>query len=211
MIFIESNTRSKNRKRITQAAKTLFNENTIAHTTVIDIIKLAEIERKTFYNYFESKEHIAEYIYYQQAKEFYSEGFTEDTYSNCNNGFEKIRKYLTTLVEKHVEYEENILFMAHYDYYYKKPTNSTIISQIFEEYNLPNPYDFFIEGITDYSINIKDRDPSFEFLMLTQSIDSYGTSLALKRFKQDDEDSNSRLLYRLLNVLLDSFNAEKNK
>ena len=62
MIYDDSKTRAKNRQILVDVAYTLFIENKISHTTVIDIVQEANMERKTFYNYFQDIEELANYI-----------------------------------------------------------------------------------------------------------------------------------------------------
>ena len=63
MMGNESPTRIRNRKRIVDVAEKLFLEKGIGHTTMLDIAESAQVGRKTIYNYFDTKEVIARYVF----------------------------------------------------------------------------------------------------------------------------------------------------
>ena len=106
MEYIESKTKSKNRQRIVDVARKLFTEKSIALTTIADIVQGAEIERQTFYNYFEDRDELATYLFELSLKEFYSTGFGEQDYVSCKDGYEMVKKYLHTLIDNYFKYYE---------------------------------------------------------------------------------------------------------
>lgn len=205
MIYNDSKTRSKNRKKLVEVAKRLFMENGIAHTTVMDIVRNAEMERKTFYNYFEDKEEIADYIFYQSMKVFYGEGFSDDDYTDCKNGYDKIEKYLTTVVNHYIKYSHEMLFLVHYDYYFQKEPSEEVINAIYDNSQISRKGVYFVEGVEDGSINIRGKDPKAMFFVIQQAIGSYASRLIFRGYKNGvmNVDINFDSLYDILDLHLD--------
>lgn len=206
MVYDDSRTRGKNRKKIVDVAKKLFIENGIAHTTIIDIVKETEMERKTFYNYFVDKEEISDYIYFQSMIKFYGHGFSADVYEDCKNGYEKIEKYLKSIVDRYVEYSHDMLFLVHYDYYFKKTISEETIASIYEEVSFQRPEKYFVEGVNDGSIIIDGDNPLNAFNVISQSLGSYASRLIFRGYRNGVEKVtlDFSTLYDLLDILLKS-------
>lgn len=183
MEYNDSKTRARNRKKIVDVAKKLFIENGIAHTTVMDIVREVEMERKTFYNYFESKDEIADYIYYQTIQKYYSTGFKKEDYTGFTNGYEKVEAYFKTLVDAFVDYKEETLYLVHYDYFSRKQPDSTLIESIYKESNVADPYSIFLEGINDGTINVGELNPEEIFQTISQSIGAFAFRLIFRSYK----------------------------
>lgn len=215
MNYDDSKTRAKNRKKIVKVARDLFIQDGVAHTSIMDIAKKAELERKTFYNYFNDKEEIADYIYHMSMSKFYERDFGHDMYNGLETGYQKIEKYLTTIVEHYTVYYQEMLFAVHYDYYFRKNTTAETIAKIYEEAGVLSPDPFMIEGIEDGSIDLNGRDPLLVFSVIAQSIGAYASRLIFRgckegnckgRKKPIDLDFSS--LYTLLEIHLDSIKAK---
>lgn len=206
MIYDDSKTRAKNRQKIVEEAKKLFIERGIAQTTVSDIVKKAKLERKTFYNYFEDKEEIADYIYYQLMETYYRDGFTNNDYKDCENGYQKVKKYLTTMVNHFVMYDSELLFAIHYDYYFKRGIDRETLTVLFKKNHVYNPDDFIVEAYKDGSINIGNKDPIKVLYVISQSIGAYASRLIFRGFRDDidSDDIKFDYLYDLLDLHLNA-------
>lgn len=200
--YDDSKTRTKNRKKIVEVAKQLFMEKGISHTTVLDIVKKAKMERKTFYNYFSDKDEIAQYIYYNSMETFYQAGFKEQDYSYCETGYEKIVKYFTTLVEHFVKYNNEMLYVVHLDYYLRQEASQEFVNAIYSKSGMLDPLDFFIEGVKDNSIELNGKQPERVFYVMAQSIGSLASRIIFRGHKNDihKDDVDYGPLYDLLDV-----------
>ena len=203
MVYNDSKTKSKNRRKITQVGMELFIEKGIALTTVTDIVQKAEIERQTFYNYFDDKDELATYTYASTLRKLYKKGYGEEEYQNCKTGYEKIVKYFSTIVDKYIEFHEEALYLIQYDYYYQKEADAELIYKIYEEYNIVNPNLYFNEGVEDGSIKNINPDQNI-FFIITQSIGAYANRVLFrnsKNFNNDKEELRRRIMI-IVNVYL---------
>ena len=209
MIYDDSKTRAKNRKKIADVARQLFYTKGIEHTTVMDIVREVEMERKTFYNYFTDKEEIADYIYYLTIETLYEEGFTVDDYKGLPSGYEKIKKYYSSIVNQCVTHPQELLYFVHYDYYFRKKPNLAMVREFYRTKGIQNPVELFIEGVEDGTIDIDGEDPSTRFTLIDQSIGSYASRLILREYgdKNGTKEIDFSPLYDLLNIHLKAIKA----
>ena len=206
MEYIESKTKSKNRQKIVDVAKKLFTEKSIALTTIADIVQGAEIERQTFYNYFEDKDELATYLFELSLKEFYSEGFEAQEYESCKNGYEMVEKYLHTLIETYFKYYEESLYLVHYDYYYRKGPDTNIIFKVYEQYNVMNPGDLYIKGVSDGSIRDPGENEREYFHVMNQCIGAYANRVLFRGSYNEDSsfsDQKNRI-FKMVELYLES-------
>lgn len=205
MIYDDSRTRAKNRQKIVDVARELFMKNGIAGTTVIDIVRRAKIERKTFYNYFEDKDEIAQYIHYLSLNSFYSTGFEQDIYDDCETGYQKVEMYLKSLINRMTEKDDEILFMSHYNYYMGKFQSAEEVQYIYDVNEIENPNKYFNEGINDGSIDPSGLDFETLFNVISQSIGSFAERIIFRSNKQHTNEAiNFTQLYALLELHLKS-------
>lgn len=192
-------------EKIVDIAKREFIEQGINETTIMDIVAKAEMERKTFYNYFADKEEIADYIYFLCLRSFYSTGFVKGNFVGLPNGFEKIKRYYTTIVERFVTYSEDILYMVHYDYFFRKNHDPQMIKEIYQEFGIHPPVEMMKEGIEDGSIDIGEDDPECRFQLIDQSLGSFAFRLLLRGYQKgiENNDVDFTMLYELLEMHLE--------
>lgn len=184
MVIQESKTKTKHRKRIVEKAKELFINKGIAQTSIKDICLASDIERQTFYNYFKNKESIAEYIYVQNLKSFYSEGFNDDDYQICESGYEKLEKHFNVLCERYFDFIEETVFLVHYDYYFQRDPDMELVTSIYVENNMKDPGHYFYEGIEDGSV-LKEFDDNYHQInVITQSVGAYANRIIYRSFKK---------------------------
>ena len=211
MVYNDSKTRSRNRKKIVDVARKLFIEQGIAHTTVMDIVREVEMERKTFYNYFESKEEIADYIYFQTMQEFYKEGFKAEDYAHLEDGYSKVEAYFKMIVESFVNNLDEVLFMVHYNYFSRKAPDSSLISLVYEKTGVTDPLKLFIEGIEDGTVNIGNLDPEEIFMTISQSIGAMAYRIIFRSYKTNYNSDTDHVpfeqLYDLLQLHLRAIKA----
>lgn len=85
-------------QKIIASAKQCFAEKSIGTVTIADIARIAKINRRTVYRYFDSKQAIVEYIVDEQAVEFLDE--MQQVLSKHSNDFPALLKaYIHYLVE----------------------------------------------------------------------------------------------------------------
>ena len=120
MVYNDSKTKEKNRKRIVEVTKKTFIINGIIETSIMDIVTLAGMERKTFYNYFKDKKEIASYIYFQTLEKLFPSQFYEWECLECFNYYEKIEKYLLSIAKRYQNNTFDMLYIKLFDNYYNK-------------------------------------------------------------------------------------------
>lgn len=209
MNYNDTKTRAKNRQKIVDAARKLFFTQGIEHTSVMDIVRDVEMERKTFYNYFDDKDEIANYIYYQTMKVLYQDGFSPDEYIDLPSGYEKVKKYYQSIVELCVKFPREVLYFVHYDYYFRQNPNLEAVSKFYEVMNIQNPVALFAEGVEDGTIDINGANPQKRFMLIDRSIGSYASRMILREFGNDEQDKNIDFssLYDLLDIHLQAIKA----
>ena len=187
MDYNDSKTKAKHRKKIVEKSRELFTKNGITQTTIKEICESADIERQTFYNYFKNKEELADYIYIKHLEEFYEEGFNDDLFQTCTNGFEKLQKYFETTTDRYFEKPELTVFLVHYDYFNKKEPNFQLVSSIYKKYNIVSPFYYLEYGIEDGSIDIGKHDKNEVIFIITQSFGAFANRLIYRNFHKSKE------------------------
>lgn len=197
------NSNADNKNKIINTARSLFMDKGIKNTSVEDIIIKSGVPSFTFYNHFDNVAEIADFIYFQVMKKFYATGFDEQSYVGYKNGYEKIKHYYTTIVERFLELKIEINFLVHYNYYFKDgPANKTVV-EMYQGMDILPPDSIYREGIKDGSIKKIHPDSNLIFYLIDQSLGSLGHRLIYR------EVNNSRTLTPIktdhLMVLLDIF------
>ena len=191
-MYNDTRVKKRNRKRIVDVAVRLFTEKGIGQTSVLEICEKAEVERQTFYNYFSNKKEIADYIYYLHLHEFYSEGFNDDDYEACENGFEKLKKYYDTVLDRYFEKPELTVFLVHYDYYRGKNTDFSVMNKVYETYNMVSPGEYFLQGMKDGSIYCNEENPSEFMFVLLQTLGAYANRLIYRSYGNGNNTLNEQ-------------------
>jgi len=154
------------KERILQEAERRFIESGIANTQMKDIASAVDINRRTLYRYFPTKDELAfevEMIVMKQIQDYLSLELEE---TENNTGFEKIEKYFDNVNFEDIK--ELMKFTAEFDRYFQDdyPT-----PQLEESFVLSlNPHDdqlyhYISEGIEDGSIrNDISADDLFHFV-----------------------------------------------
>ena len=169
MEFKDSKTKAKNREKLVQSAHALFMDKGIGLTSIKEIMENADMERKTFYTFFESKDQLAEYIFLNTMntiKEFNYDGAVS------GNGFEKISFLLNLYIQHLLNLKDEISYTMHYDYYFRKEANVNYMIELFDidnDSSLFSMYKIAEEGIKDGSVNLSDNY-EMELTMLVHSI-----------------------------------------
>lgn len=211
MYYNDSKTKAKHRKRMVKNATSLFIKNGISETTVTDICALSEIERQTFYNYFENKDEIAQYAYVLTLEEFYSDEMSDDHYQECKTGFEKVEKYFRIITDRYFKFYLGTVFLVHYDYYFQKEPDLKLVSSIYEKYDVVDPLNYFLEGINDGSIEFKNDNPNEYFYILTQSFGAYANRIIFRTHKKSQRElhEQKKKLKIMIDSQLNAFRADK--
>lgn len=157
-----SSTKKKQLDNILKQAERCFVKYGIAHTTMSDIAKEADVYRRTLYNYFDSKEEIASEIFSRYAEQDIIVGFPEHV-----SGLEKFRLLMDFLVKQISQFKPYIFFAVQYEHYFhfidqgdthfKEGMNLHMV-QLLES--------ILKEGLTDNSIRLPDGN----FDMIVQSV-----------------------------------------
>ena len=155
---IESPTKIKNRKVIIDAAKILFIKKGIAATTMIDIAVAANVERKTVYNHFSTKDLIAKQIFVDSFSEVFILITEEMTFDSNQTGFDKIAYCLKEMISTFFKHKENFIFMNHYDYYFRENVEKEIVLNLYNNEQFEMFFDYWNQGVKDGSINLNNKD-----------------------------------------------------
>ena len=127
MMGNESPTRIRNRKRIVDVAEKLFLEKGIGHTTMLDIAESAQVGRKTIYNYFDTKEVIARYVFDMYMAKIYDTLKTNIDFCECQTNYEKIEVLFKHFLKTLLDLKEETIYTVHYDYYSHCQANSNFV------------------------------------------------------------------------------------
>jgi|LGOV01.1.fsa_nt_gb AcrR family transcriptional regulator len=203
MNAIDSPTKRKNKLKITNTAKDLFIKNGIANTTIIDIAAAAKVERKTIYNYFSSKELIAQYIF-KEIITFFT-GVTQDKshYEKYETGYEKIKIIYKEFVDFFFNHKEDIIYLIHYDYYFRESAESKIVSEILAASSDAVLAESWNQGILDNSIDIHNMDSNEVFNTIMQSLLGYVSRMFLRgHIIQEETGIGADSTYVFLEILL---------
>jgi len=136
MIYSDSSTKSRNRKLICDKAISLFLSKGLLDTSIKEICKEAKLERKTFYNYFEDKFELLDYLYYLLIESIMKQGFSLDDFAEDLSKEELIRNYLRRFIVNLLKLRDYIPFMSQYEVLYGGVTVETLIEVLQEDYDV---------------------------------------------------------------------------
>lgn len=199
----ESRTKIKHRKHIVQIAKKLFIEQGIGQTTMMEIADKVGMGRKTIYNYFENKDILANYIFNQIIEKMFVSVFTDLTFEQTMSHYDKLKVIFYAAVNHLFKYEKEVIYIVHYDYYFKEKENSLD----FIEFASKSKYAKLLEEIInndDQSIDFKGTNPEMLISTLSQALMGFASRMFFrdkvinKESRVDKEE-----IYLMLNIMLD--------
>ena len=211
MKIIESRTKHRTRMKIVDMASHMFIQNGIEQTTIKDILEKIELDRQTFYNYYDDKKDLADYIFRQSLETFYAIGFEENQYMKYENGYQKFERYLKTLLERYIQCIDESVYLAQYDYYNQDYPDQDVITDIYHENKIFDPCNYFIEGVADGSISIGNHNPYELFFIISQSIGAYTNRVLIRQYRTNNIDTEaiSKNIKILIDMHLQSVKSNK--
>ncbi len=208
MQIIESPTKQKNRKKIVNTSKALFLKNGIGQTTMIDISKACKMERKTIYNYFESKELIAEYIFEEVMIKLFNEISSNYDLSGCTTSHEKFKRLFVNIVKSLFKLKEDIIYTVHYDYFFHNKANPDILSHAMSDFQQKEIYHIINEETKDGTINLRGQEPLEIFSMLGQAIMAFASRMFFRGHIIEEETGlKEEELYQYVDILMDGIKS----
>ncbi|MBI9108422.1 MAG: TetR/AcrR family transcriptional regulator [Spirochaetales bacterium] len=154
------------KERILQEAEKRFIDSGIANTLMKDIAAAININRRTLYRYFPTKDELAfevEMIVMKQIQNYLSIEVEE---TENNTGFEKIEKYFDNVNFEDIK--ELMKFTAEFDRYFQNDYPTPQLEESFVQSLNPHNdllYKYISEGIEDGSIrNDISADNLFHFI-----------------------------------------------
>lgn len=205
MYYDDSNTRAKNRKKIVDITKELFFEKGIGKTTVMDIVKNAKLERKTFYNYFMDKEEVADYIYVCTMDESFIYDRTMSKYDGFTTGYEKVENLLNSMLDIFSEYHKDFFYFVRHDFYYQKKLNDSQYGFRFNDLFMDHLHTFIEEGIIDGSLDISPFTVDYLIQTVLNSLVSLCVNKVMESYKHTQlQEIEFETVYSLLELLLKS-------
>jgi len=203
----ESPTKRRNKLKITNTAKALFIKNGITSTTIIDIAKAATVERKTIYNYFSSKEIIAQYIFKNIIDNFVDIFDDQKYYDKYSNGFERISVIFKQFVDFLFDNEEDAIYLIHYDYYFRDNADTNIVTGLLTSESINVIIACWNQGILDESIKVNNKDSDEVFQTIMQGILGYISRFFLRgHIIQKETGIGIDSVYTFLSILLNGVN-----
>ena len=202
-VINESRTKIKHRKHIVQIAKKLFIDQGIGQTTMMEIADKVGMGRKTIYNYFENKDILANYIFNQIIEKMFVSVFTDLTFDQDMTHYEKLKKIFYAGINHLFKYEKEVIYIVHYDYYFKEKENSLD----FIEFANKSKYSELLDEIInndDQSIDFKGANPEMLISTLSQALMGFASRMFFrdkvinKESRVDKEE-----IYLMLNIMLD--------
>lgn len=207
MLYDDSPTRARNRMKIVKVAKELFIQHGIIGTTVKDIVKAGDLERKTFYNYFYDKEELCDYIFYHTMTMFYQDNFFKEDYKDLQNGFDKVEKYLYDFLNAYAENRDDMTFIVYYEPYFKPDLYEDVLDTLLDDPSNVTVCELVEEGLNDGSLAFSEqKEIMCEILQSTMmSVANHKLSRSLQA---EDEDTDYSGLQSLLEITLDYIKAK---
>lgn len=199
----ESRTKIKHRKHIVQIAQKLFIEQGIGQTTMMEIADKVGMGRKTIYNYFENKDILANYIFNQIIEKMFVSVFTDLTFEQTMSHYDKLKVIFYAAVNHLFKYEKEVIYIVHYDYYFKEKENSLDFIEFAEK----SKYAKLLEEIInndDQSLDFKGTNPEMLISTLSQALMGFASRMFFrdkvinKESRVDKEE-----IYLMLNIMLD--------
>ena len=113
----ESRTKRNKRRLLLSTAEHLFRTKGIAGTSMIDIAKISEVERRTLYNYYNNKEEIAIDIQIEYLKSYgVAVKFEIDEQQNAKT---QLKAYCDAYIDRFINNREFINYITQFDYYFR--------------------------------------------------------------------------------------------
>ena len=210
MYYDDSNTRAKNRKKIVDVTKDLFFEKGITKSTVMDIVKKASLERKTFYNYFMDKDEIADYIYVLTMDEIFEYDREISRYDHYETGYQKIEDLLHSMVDIFSDHHIDFFYLIRHDYLYNKKLNDSEYGFAYNDRFMSHIRMFINEGIIDQSIEITPLEVDELISTFLKSVVSFYSTKLFESYKHNKlKDIEFDSVRALLNLLLKSIKKGK--
>jgi AcrR family transcriptional regulator len=113
---LESKTLEKNRKKILKAALNVFLIYGIAHATIVQIAEEANVTKRTIFNYYASKDLLAEDLQIHMIRELSKNQIVD--LSVGINALAKIRNFLDSFIQTTPDSIKMIKYVAAFDNYY---------------------------------------------------------------------------------------------
>jgi AcrR family transcriptional regulator len=201
-----SRTRQRQYDNIISKAKELFVKKGIDATSMKDIADLAEVERKTVYNYFPSKEKLAAEVLLNLdlLVEFFN-CVKFDEHSD-KTGYEILEEILLIWAKDYSKYEEALIYSYHFDYQYSNKVNKTQQKDAIDSLKL-SPIGRAIEkGEKDGSIDVGDLD----WAQMTFTLSGGCIMFIRDRLYRKDvvsEEINNQLIAAYIKLLLKGLKA----
>ena len=135
----ESRTKRSKRQILLTKAEEIFREKGIASTSMIDIAKVAGVERRTLYNYYNNKEELAIDIQIEYLRNY---GATVEFKIDYNKNFIlQLEQYCETYIKRFLNNKNYIIYITQFDYYFRhisKDENLDRYHQIMKNRNMTN-------------------------------------------------------------------------
>lgn len=141
------------RQRILDEAEKLFIENGIADTQMKDIAAAVNINRRTLYRYFPTKDHLTFEIEITMLRQIKKHLTLDSEEITRVSGYEKIKTFFEYVNLEDIK--KQVRFTAEFDRYYQKDYPTPELQKLFIEFLNPNYdplYHYICEGINDGSI-----------------------------------------------------------
>lgn len=116
---IYANHRENQREWILQVAEDLFIDQGIEKVTIADIAKAARLTRATLYNYFTSKEHMAQEIF-RAVTTGWAERGAREVWGQPGTGLELVERFLHSHMSHLFDNPREARFVAEFNYLYAK-------------------------------------------------------------------------------------------
>lgn len=169
MEFKDSKTKAKNREKLVQSAYQLYMDKGIGLTSIKEIMENADMDRKTFYTFFESKEQVAEYLFIRTMSNLKKFKIRE---VDSRNGFDKMSFLMNQYVDHLLTHKDEINYTMHYDYYFRKDANINYMIELFNADDSNTMFDMFRvvkDGIEDGSVDL-GQNYKMELTMLLHGV-----------------------------------------
>ncbi|BCE01393.1 TetR/AcrR family transcriptional regulator [Marinicellulosiphila megalodicopiae] len=113
----ESRTKRSKRQLLLTKAEEIFRTQGIASTSMIDIAKIAGVERRTLYNYYNNKEEMAIDIQIEYLRNY---GATVEFKINHDLDYTKqLESYCDTYIKRFLNNKNYIIFITQFDYHFR--------------------------------------------------------------------------------------------
>lgn len=199
----ESRTKIKHRKHIVQIAKKLFIEQGIGQTTMMEIADKVGMGRKTIYNYFENKDILANYIFNQIIEKMFVSVFTDLTFEQTMSHYDKLKVIFYAAVNHLFKYEKEVIYIVHYDYYFKEKENSLDFIEFAEKSKYANILEEIINN-DDQSIDFKGTNPEMLISTLSQALMGFASRMFFRdKVIHRESRVSKQEVYLILDILLD--------